>query len=470
MCARETAMPAFNFGGSNGSSSSSIENDDTLTTTATHSTINTLEQRPLLSINNNNNNNNHHHHQQQQESHKRRFGKEEDDDDENNHLTLLNPINRQMRHLYRNQHKIFRLVNRSHKQNGHFNMVKHHIPLSQRLFAVRDTYHALLNIRWYKLFALCFLFYCMIHLAFGFLYFLGGKEGLENTDKHSYWNCVFFSVQTFSTIGYGKIYPSSGYTNMIVSIESFVAIFAESFVISLVIGKFTRPSLLKRQIVFSNVAVINQLDYEGNVDHSCRYLRFRFVNMQKSQFVDAHFRLLLLKWEYEEEKKNRKSGGTTGKNSRRHEEEEEGGGQHSISITKKSTGPQLLKPTIYELDFQINIQRGLARGIDHASPLLPLPWTVVHKIDENSPLCDMIDDRNSFKNVEIVAIYDAIDEATSHNIQSRFSYTKKEIFKNATFKGCVFREKKQFSVDMQLFEEIEPCDYTSGSGGSNDHH
>ena len=61
------------------------------------------------------------------------------------------------------------------------------------------------------------------------------------------------------------------------------------------------------------------------------------------------------------------------------------------------------------------------------------------------------------KNIEIIAIYDAIDEATSHNIQSRFSYTKNEIFIGSAFQNCMFREKNRFAVDMKFFDEIVPC-------------
>lgn len=371
---------------------------------------------------------------------------------------LMNPIYNQLKSLKREQKRTFRLVSRSQKRRGHFNVERSHIPFLQRFFAFRDTYHFLLGVRWYKLFAICFMIYVLIHLFFGFLYYLGGKEGLENSNKHSYWNCVFFSVQTFSTIGYGKIYPSSNYTNVIVSLESFVALFIECFMISLVIGKFTRPTLLKRKIIFSKVAVVNNCDYEGNMDPNYRYISFRMISTQKAHFVDAHFRLLLLAWSYEDELTAHNEKHSSIVDSKRtsslyskifsfHDKED-----------SKKTQP--LKSCVYELDFQINVQKGLARGIDHASPILPIPWTIKHKIDSTSPLYDIMNDAKRLENVELIAIYDAIDEATSHNIQARYSYTKCEIFMNAAFKDCVFRDKNKFNIDMKLFDAIQPCTYS----------
>jgi inward rectifier potassium channel len=341
---------------------------------------------------------------------------------------------------HESQQKSFRLVSRSKKFHGHFNLSKQNIPFLQKLSTLRDSYHVLLSIKWWKLFSAFFIIYLIIHLLFGLLYYMGGKKALENTD-HNYWECVFFSVQTFSTIGYGKVYPSSYYANCIVCIESFVALFVESFVISLVIGKFTRPSLLKRQIVFSNVAVVNNLNFEGNVDPTHRYISFRFINLQKSQFVDAHFRLLLLTWKYEDENETER--------------------ELNVKITNKNKR-RPVRPLIYELDFQINVQKGRAYGIDHASPILPLPWLVVHRVNAQSPLFHLIDNNNpnnkdKLKRIELVAVYDAIDEATSHNVQSRFSYTRQEIIFNAKFESCVFREKGRFVVDHDKMDHVIRC-------------
>lgn len=107
--------------------------------------------------------------------------------------------NKQRVQISKRSEKMFRLVSRGNAK-GHFNVNKVNIPILQKLKTLRDSYHVLLNVKWWKLFSGFFLFYLLIHLVFGLLYYLGGKHALENTD-YSYMECVFFSVQTFSTIG-----------------------------------------------------------------------------------------------------------------------------------------------------------------------------------------------------------------------------------------------------------------------------
>ena len=93
-------------------------------------------------------------------------------------------------------------------------------------------------------------------------------------------------------------------------------------------------------------------------------------------------------------------------------------------------------------------------------PLLSLPWIVVHKIDKLSPLYGMTKQDLINKKCEIIAIVDGIDEATSDNFQSWWSYTPNEIYWNYRFKPMVkaiVKSNKQYlQIDYDRISLIKP--------------
>jgi len=93
---------------------------------------------------------------------------------------------------------------------------------------------------------------------------------------------------------------------------------------------------------------------------------------------------------------------------------------------------------IHELNFELNSQEGRTRGNDLSAPLLPLPWTIIHPIDEKSPLRGITPRGLEASNIEIIAIIDGLYEGSATSVQARFSWTHKEIIWNAKFAPMVF--------------------------------
>ena len=182
-----------------------------------------------------------------------------------------------------------------------------------------------------------------------------------------FWDCFFFSVQTMETIGYGGLYPASPYSNVIVCVQSYWGFLQTAIIMGFVFAKISRPSRIKRHILFSEVAVVNKTSryYQGSpdslstgsyVNERAPCLVFRVANLKQGQLCDTQFRLLLLRRE---------------------------------TIDGKPCGPDVAHRSVFrlhELNFEINEQVGRVRGIDLSTPLLPLPWTIIHAMDENSPL------------------------------------------------------------------------------------
>src|SRR5581483_9838735 len=85
-----------------------------------------------------------------------------------------------------------------------------------------DNYYKLIRLPWLYLGLTAFGFYILINLFFGAIYFVL-RDGLHPPNL-DYANCFFFSVQTFSTVGYGTISPASFAVHIITVVETFLGL------------------------------------------------------------------------------------------------------------------------------------------------------------------------------------------------------------------------------------------------------
>lgn len=86
---------------------------------------------------------------------------------------------------------------------------------------------------------------------------------------------------------------------------------------------------------------------------------------------------------------------------------------------------------------------------------LPLTWTIVHPIDEGSPLNDLTPDDLKEAKAEFLILIKAYDETFSQSVHSRSSYTTEEIIWNARFSNIYDESSGVTVADMRKFNEIE---------------
>ena len=340
--------------------------------------------------------------------------------------------------------KLARLISRSHKPYS-FNFIQRGLPwfawLSDGLY-----YQHALDLAWYKLLFCFIVIFIVFHMIFGLFYWISrGVVGLNHQGELSVENylfCFYFSVQTMETIGYGELSPKSEIANLIVCFESYIGILLHGLLAGFVFAKVSRPSRLKRQVVWSNKAVINreepvfneQSQEYGESSEDC--LIFRFMNTRNTQLVDSNLVLLALK----KDKTIR----------------------INIDAADSSFSEQEeANYTLHELDFELNNQVGRVRKLDTSSPLLPLPWTVIHKMTKSSPLYGMDHEKLEAAHVEIIAVLDGVDESTSSNVQARWSYTPDDLIWQAKFVPMVRvgrwgsrAREKSFIVDQSKLNSI----------------
>ena len=87
----------------------------------------------------------------------------------------------------------------------------------------------------------------------------------------------------------------------------------------------------------------------------------------------------------------------------------------------------------------------------------PLSWTIVHPIDESSPLAGKSREELVRDQAEILVLLTGVDETYEQTVHARTSYRADEIVWNARFKS-VFRgvpSSELLSIDVSRLHEIE---------------
>jgi len=300
-------------------------------------------------------------------------------------------------------------------RDGHFNVV--HKGFSWLKLWKADLYHYICNLSWWKIIFLSLFYYLVVNTFFGTLFWfeLDGIGGLR--EEASWVDAFFFSVQTMATIGYGAYFPKARYIHVIVCIEAWFTYLTNVIFTGLIITKIQRPSRLRHTVEFSQVAVINSVtpsyhpdnnDWNptGTYSKGVETLSFRIYNLRKRQLCMPDLRLLLLR----KEEKNY---------------------------------------VIHEINYDINRQMGRPRNDSFSKPHLQLPWTVVHTIDQCSPLYGKSKSEMIAREYEIICVLDGVDELTSLNFQCRWSYVPEEILWDHVFVPLVRRNKTgTFEIDF----------------------
>lgn len=258
-----------------------------------------------------------------------------------------------------------------------------------------DLYVELLSMPWLRLIFLIMLLYVLSNIFFALLYY-ENSAGIENARPGSYQDAFFFSIQTMATIGYGHMAPISLLVNLLVSIEALWGFAFFAVTTALLFAKFSQP---KARVTFSDVAVIS--NYNG-VPH----LKLRLANQRSNRIVDAVVDLTLL----------------------RNELTQEGFRQRRF--------------------FDLKLIRSRV-------PLMQLTWTVMHPLNEHSPLHGVTQKDLEEMEAEIIVSLGGLDETLSQNIHTRHSYVADEIICNAFFEDVLHRRDDGYlEVNYERFHNI----------------
>ena len=271
--------------------------------------------------------------------------------------------------------------------DGSANLKKIGIPLWERI----SVYHTLLRMNRGHFFLFVFFLYTGINLFFATVYFATGVEHLVGGDGysdyfHKFMEAFFFSSQTLTTVGYGRVAPSGMITNTIASVESLIGILIFAVMTGLIYGRFSRP---RAYLLFSPNILLAPYK-EGKA------LMLRMATYKNNHLTDVEAQLTLALHVKEQDK----------------------------TVTK-----------FYQLPLEIPRINSLA-----------LSWTIVHYINEDSPLFHFTKEQVNETRMEVMVNVKAFDDHFSNVVQQRTSYTTNQVVYGARF--------------LPMFSRADNGDYT----------
>jgi inward rectifier potassium channel len=257
-----------------------------------------------------------------------------------------------------------------------------------------SIYHSLVTMTWWKFTLFVVIYFIVINLMFTCLYYFTGPDGLKGiegtTEYDKFLGAFFFSTQTFSTVGFGSISPSSHSASSIAALESMIGVLGYALATGLLYGRFSRP---KVRLLFSENAIIAPFK-EGKA------FQFRIANkMRNSQISDMECRVTLAKLENE----------------------------NGVMIRRFRPLELELKKIVF----------------------FPMTWTINHPIDENSPLWGMTEKDLIESDAEFMILLNGFDDTFAQTVNTRYSYTHEEVIYGAKFIS-VFGQNKNGQVVQDL--------------------
>jgi inward rectifier potassium channel len=281
-------------------------------------------------------------------------------------------------------------------KDGSFNVVREGLGWLRSL----SPYHYLLTTTWPRFLGLVVVFFLVTNAVFGLAFFacgpgqIAGSKAVSLPDQ--YLEDFFFSVQTFATIGYGGMHPVGLAANVLVTLEALVGLLGFALATGILFARFSRPTA---HILFSERAII--APYRG-----ITAFEFRVANVRRNEMIQVEARVMLTR------------------------------------IRLDGSGNREFLPLRLERDKVV---------------FFPLSWTVVHPIDEESPLWGATPEDLEAWDAEFLILFSGIDETFSQTVYTRSSYKAQEVLWGARFLNLFNPPKPDgvLSIDIGRLHDVE---------------
>lgn len=283
-------------------------------------------------------------------------------------------------------------------ENGKFNVKKKGLPFLKQF----SLYQWLISAHWSTFTVLVGVFYILVNSIFASVYFYLGVEHIGVTELTGFdaWMKAFhFSAQTMTTVGYGSMSPDGNATLMVASFEALLGLASFALMTGLVYGRFSKP---RHRFIFSDNAILAPFQ-EGKA------FMFRVSNARNSEMTEPEVKV-------------------------------------TLSMLVEENG--LKKRKFFRLRLQFD-----------KTVFLPMSWTVVHPIDEESPFqMFSLEELNQSK-AEILIMIKGFEDTYMQQVHAQKSYVCSDIVKNARFRSMYAAKGQESTVlDYNKFNAIEKLD------------
>lgn len=285
-----------------------------------------------------------------------------------------------------------RLVN----QDGAFNIIR----VGEEKNVLNNAFHQILSMEWGRFFGMILIGFLVTNIIFAVIYFNLGVENLQGMIGTSFLDqfseAFFFSTQTLTTLGYGRISPVGFATSFVASIESMLGLLAFAMATGLLYGRFSHP---EANIIYSKNALF--APYRDGVG-----LMVRMANGRRNQLIEL---------------------------------------EALVTLARNEIIDGVNKRKFYVLPLEITKVSVLASS-----------WTLVHPVIEGSPFFGMTFDDINESDGEILVQIKAYDETYSQNVYSRSSFMDDEIIVGGKFISAVTVDEQGRSVlDLSMISDYE---------------
>ncbi len=265
-----------------------------------------------------------------------------------------------------------------------------------------DLYYQALTMSWLRFYIAVACLFTSINFIFALLYRIQ-PQGIANLNPPNLWGCFFFSVETLATVGYGDMHPASLYIHFITASE----IFLGTMMIALITGMtFARFSLPRSRIALAENPLIRP--FNGTTT-----LMFRAANSRQDIIIDATATLGFLINEISHE------------------------------------GTRIRR--IYDLKL-----------VRERHPMFALSWTIMHVIDEESPLYQKDADYLAEHKASFILSVSGTSELTYQQVSHRHVFDHDTVRWGYMYKDFMYTDADELDhVDFSRLSEItelEPQD------------
>ena len=256
-----------------------------------------------------------------------------------------------------------------------------------------DLFYWTMEMGWPAFIALVAAVFIAINLVFGLVY-ASSVGMIANATPGSFLDGFFFSVETLATAGYGNMAPSSHFGHGIASVEILIGLFFSATVTGLVFARFARP---RESMIFSKIAVIG--DYEDK-----RALMVRLAPMHARPLATA---------------------------------------TAQMSILTRTILPN-------GREFAGLVELTLLRS---QNPMLNLSWTLIHLLDDKSPVLAALESDRPFL---LVVTVGALDTLLARQSFGGRSYQREDILMDHHFVDVITNRDGSLHLDVSRLDDAEP--------------